>query len=468
MFASGILLGLAAASLAITLWQWRVARRFPLHQRQADASYAPAVTLLKPLKGCDAETRACLRSWLVQTYAGPVQVLFGVASADDPVCEVVRALIRANPQCDARLVICDGTTSPTPDGPENLAPATSSGTGPEACGGRMARAPLAQRLPGPNAKVATLIHLARQARHDVLVVSDADVRAPADLLANLVAPLREPGVGLVCSLYRLANPTTLAMQWEAIAINADFWSQVLQARSLKPLDFALGAVMATRRANLEQIGGFEALVDYLADDYQLGNKIARTGQRIALSPVVVECWDPPQTWRQVWAHQLRWARTIRFCQPLPYLGSLLSNATLWPLLLWLFGSLGYFSIGFPWSPAFGWVGSARVDQVPWTLPVCGLCLAVRILTALRLQARLTESTAHYRYWWLVPVKDLLHGAVWACSFLGRRVSWRGEWFRVRRGGKLAKASPWRWRAGFRAPEGAMSARQRSTQAHPRG
>ncbi len=140
--------------------------------------------------------------------------------------------------------------------------------------------------------------------------------------------------GLVCCFYRLANPTTLAMHWEAVAINADFWSQVLQSRSLKPIDFALGAVMATRREQLAEIGGFAPLVDCLADDYQLGNRIVRRGYSIALSPVVVECRSASMGWAAVWKHQLRWARTIRVCQPAPYFFSLLSNATLWPLL-WL-------------------------------------------------------------------------------------------------------------------------------------
>src|SRR5262249_41148587 len=104
---------------------------------------------------------------------------------------------------------------------------------------------------------------------EVIIISDADVHVPTDFLANVVPPLPDPGAGLVNSFTRLANPATLAMQFEPIAINADFWSQVLQARSLKPLDFALGAVMATTRRRLESIGGFAALVDFLADDYQL-------------------------------------------------------------------------------------------------------------------------------------------------------------------------------------------------------
>jgi ceramide glucosyltransferase len=270
------------------------------------------VTLLKPLKGCDAETEECLRSWLIQDYAGPVQILFGTASADDPVCEVAKKLIASYPECDAQLVVCR----------ESL---------------------------GPNAKVSTLIQLDSLARHDVVIISDADVRVPPDLLSNVVAPLREAKAGLVNCFYRLANPSTLAMRWEAICVNSDFWSQVLQSRSLKPLDFALGAVMAVKREALVQAGGLSALAHYLADDYQLGHFIAAKGWRIELSPVVVDCWEPPMNWRQVWRHQLRWARTIRVCQPIAYFFSILSNATLWPTLLLLLGQRA-----FMWWPS-AWV-----------------------------------------------------------------------------------------------------------------
>ncbi|HEY2082198.1 MAG TPA: glycosyltransferase, partial [Verrucomicrobiae bacterium] len=316
---------LAVLSFALLIWQWVAARRFPLHRRNADTSFAPALTLLKSLKGADAATEDCLRSWFAQDYGGEVQILFGVVSADDPVCDIVRKLIGEFPQRDAQLVVC-----PT--------------------------------LIGPNAKVSKLAELEKLAKHDIFVVSDADVRVPPDFLANAIAPLREEGrarhsvraeglaisgahpamagrptVGLVNCFYRLANPSTLAMQWEAIAINADFWSQVLQSQTLKPLDFALGAVMLVRRGCVMEIGGFKSLADCLADDYQLGNRIARQGHRIVLSPMVVECWDPPMGWRAVWKHQLRWARTIRVCQPMPYFFSILSNAGFWALLWFILG-----------------------------------------------------------------------------------------------------------------------------------
>lgn len=394
MILNGILGALAILSFLLMLWQWLVAWRFPLHQRSGEhrlgvnpdplatrdepsrCSALPSVTLLKPLKGCDDHTEACLRSWLAQEYAGEVQTLFAVADASDPGCAVVKKLLADFPQRDAQLVVC----------PERL---------------------------GANAKVSKLAQLEPHVKHALIVVSDADVKVPADLLANAVALLRDKRVGLVNCFYQLANPTTLAMRWEAIAINADFWSQVLQSRSLQPLDFALGAVMVTRRTHLVEIGGFRALVDCLADDYQLGHRIAQRGHRIELCPVVVECWSLPMSWGEVWRHQLRWARTIRVCQPLPYFFSLLSNATLWPLL-WLLA-----------HPSLE------------VLEISLVFLVTRTISALFLQKWLTRATRDFD-WWLVPVKDLMQAAIWALAFAGNRIEWRGERYRLRRDGLMEK------------------------------
>jgi ceramide glucosyltransferase len=446
-----ILAAITLVSLLLLLWQWEVARRFPLHRRSAEHRLGawkspqansptpedlqpsespaltpvplPAVTLLKPLKGCDAATETCLRSWLTQDYPAPIQVLFGVA-ANDPVCGIVRRLLAEFPELDIALVVC---------GP----------------------------LTGANAKVSKLAELEILAKHEVLVISDADVRVPPDFLANAIAPLfsnpaatnfsprtsaangvsadsrrRLPEIGLVTCFYRLAKPTTLAMQWEAIAINADFWSQVLQSRSLKPLDFALGAVMVTRRKHLADIGGFIALADCLADDYQLGNRLARHGYRIGLCPVVVECWDPPMTWRAVWHHQLRWARTIRVCQPMPYFLSILSNVTLWALLWFLVG-LSLLTIYHSNVPAGAHDGAGILRiQLPLGLLAAPVCVMIRILSAGDLQRRITGSSAHWKYFWLVPIKDLLQAAIWVGAFLGNRIAWRGQRFRLRRDGTL--------------------------------
>ncbi len=373
-----IVLGsLALLSLGLASWQWLEGRLFPLHRRVAEPSFAPAVTLLKPLKGGDAETAACLRSWLAQEYARPVQVLFGVTSTDDPVCATVNALLCEFPHADAELVVC----------PDRL---------------------------GVNAKVSKLAQLEPRARHGVLVISDADVRVPPDFLANLMAPLRDPGVGLVNPFYQLANPTTTAMRWEALAVNADFWTSVLQSCRLGPMRFALGAVMAVRRERLAAIGGFTALANHLADDYELGRRVAADGARIALCPVVAECREAPQGWGAVWQHQLRWARTIRVCQPLPYAFSLVTNITLWTALWWL----------------------SNPTTVTTTLAAAALLL--RVLTAADSQRRLTRSLAHLSWCWLAAVKDLLQAVLWALSFLGHTVEWRGERYRVTRRGELVK------------------------------
>jgi ceramide glucosyltransferase len=373
-----ILAAFAVLSFALVLWQFLAARKFPLHKRIAEAVFSPAVSILKPLKGCDATTAASLESWFHLSYAGPVQILFGVAAAEDPVCDIVRELIRKYPNADAQLLVCG----------EAL---------------------------GMNAKVSTLIQLEQAAKHDLILVSDADVRVPPDFLGSMAAPLREPDVALVNCFYRLANPVNQAMQWECVAINADFWSQVLQSKTLKPLDFALGAAILQRRKSLEGAGGFAAFANCLADDYQIGNRIAKNGGRIALCPVVVECWDAPMNWRGVWTHQLRWARTIRVCQPSPYFFSILSNGTLWPLL-WLVDS------------------SLRANTL--CAVVAFVLLAGRAAIARSMQQRLNEGRQKPAPFWLVPVKDLLQAAIWAIAFCGNKIEWRGRKMRLRPDGNL--------------------------------
>src|SRR6266536_6361358 len=455
-----ILAALAFLSLGILLWQFVVAMRFPLHQRVANPGYAPPVTLFKPLKGVDAETWHCLESWFNQDYAGPVQILFGVASADDPACEMARQLIAARPEHDAQLVLCSespganakvsmliqlfrhAAQEPTP-GPSQP-PSRRSGAMARREGGEENRLwERGEKLPAFEAVGSGLGGSSKptadqtgSGRGRVIIISDADVHVPPDFLANVVAPLCDERVGLVSCFYRLANPATLAMQFEAIAINADFWSQVLQAQSLKPLDFALGAVMATTRGRLESIGGFEALVDFLADDYQLGNLIARQGGRIVLSPVVVECRESPKNWLEVWRHQLRWARTIRVCQPLPCFFSILGNATLWPLL-WLiasFTSVSETSYATTVGPLTTGI-AIQVDVLPTALMFVLAIWLVRMVTAMFQASKMTLSHSHWAFFWLVPIKDLLAAALWALSFLGDVVEWRGRRYRVGRGGK---------------------------------
>ncbi|MGH7992383.1 MAG: glycosyltransferase [Limisphaerales bacterium] len=398
---NAIFAALALLSLALVLWQWLAARRFPLHRRVADPSFAPAVTLLKPLKGCDETTAASLQSWFNQNYAGPVQILFGVADANDPVCKIVGGLIEKNPGRDTQLVIC-GESFET------------------------------------NGKISTLLQLERAAKYELILVSDADVRVPPDFLANMVALFWDDKTALVNCFYRLANHVTTAMRWEAIAINADFWSQVLQAASLKPLDFALGAAILVRRKALTEIGGFKSLTDCLADDYQLGHRLAEKSHRLALCPVVAECWNAPMNWCDVWHHQLRWARTIRSCQPLPYFFSILSNATFWPLL-WLISELPGLSVKTAQITDYGFFQTSGMGVgIPCGMMVAIALLLVRVVLAQNLQRRFTPERKWVSPFWLVPVKDLLQVAVWLGAFMGNTVEWRGQRMKLRGDGTLFK------------------------------
>jgi ceramide glucosyltransferase len=371
-----IFAALTAGSLGLMLWQHGLARRYPLHRRARVPASLPAVTVLKPLAGVDAGTRECLASWLAQDYPGPVQVLFAAAAAD-PAGALAAELCRAHPGADARLVACP-------------------------------------RRAAANPKVSKLRQLEAEAEHGVLVISDADVRVPRDFLAQAVTLLGAEGVGLVNCFYRQPAPSGVPMQLEAVGVNADMWTQVLQARALGPVRFALGAVMVLRRETLAGAGGFAALGDYLADDNQLGRRVAAQGLRVAFMDVVADCLEAPAGWRQVWRHQRRWNTTLRVCAPAPFFFSILGNATLWAAL-WLLA-------------APGGAAAAALAAV----------LGLRTATAAAHWRRLLGRPLPARRWWIVPARDLWQAVQWALAFLTLRVTWRGETYRVRAGGRLER------------------------------
>ena len=371
---------LALLGGALMVWQWRAAARFPLDTRTPTppSPTPPSVSLLKPVKGADEGTAQALDTWLTQRYPGHLEALFGVECTQDPGVPVIRNLLAARPSTQARLVEC----------PERI---------------------------GLNRKVSNLAQMARAAGGEILILSDADVAAPPDLVEQLTLPFSDPTVGLVHCLYRFADAPNLATRLEAFAVNADFWSQVLQNQTLKPLDYALGAVIAVRRSDLDAIGGFTEIVDHLADDNRLGRLIVGLGKRTHLCPVVVDCRVAASDWLSVWRHQLRWAVTIRVCQGLPYFLSILANGTFWALL---------------------WLVLSRTT-VAITL---GLALiAFRIVQGLALEARFTQRPLAWSKAWMVPLKDLLQVVLWGSAFLRRHVVWRGIRFRVLRDGRLEPA-----------------------------
>ncbi|HKQ39541.1 MAG TPA: glycosyltransferase [Verrucomicrobiae bacterium] len=328
----------------------------------SSATTFPPITVLKPLKGCDAETEACLRTWLEQDYPGPVQILFGVNAENDPAVTLVRTRLKSD------VLVC----------PKGL---------------------------GPNAKVSTLAQLEPLIYYDLIIVSDADVAVPKDFLRQIAAFFEAQHPSLASCLYKLSGAANFAMRMEAFMVNSDFWSQVLQSIALKPMKFALGAAMIVTREALGKLGGFGAIVDYLADDFQLGYRVQG---KVALCPAVVECRSSPMTWGEMWTHQIRWARTIRVCQPAPFFFSIVSNPTIWPIA---------------WAAASG----------AW-IPICGI-LALRGIAGAVLERKLS-GRFHVSSICLAPISDCLRSIFWVLAFAGNRIRWGGRTFRVSRGGKL--------------------------------
>ncbi len=271
-------------------------RRKKLNQPPPPESSLPPVSILKPLKGVDPEIWESFCSHCEQDYPQfHIQLIFGVSDPADPAIEVVRKLQAKYPNLSIELIVCD-------------------------------------RVLGANIKVSNLVQMLPAARHELLLINDSDIRVPSDYLREGDRAARDTSVGLVTCLYRGAAAPTLGSRLEALGISTDFVPGVLSARFLeKGLHFGLGSTLAFRRRDLEAIGGFEPLLDYLADDYELGRRIAATGKRVELSAATVTTFLPAYTLRQFFQHQLRWSRTIRDARRWGYAGLLFTFGLPWAL-----------------------------------------------------------------------------------------------------------------------------------------
>ena len=257
------------------------------------------------------------------------------------------------------------------------------------------------------------------ARHEILLVNDSDIRVPSDYLRKVMAPLvgdtTNDSVGLVTCLYCGVAAPTLGSHLEALGIATEFIPGVLSARFLeKGLHYGLGSTLAFRRRDLEAIGGFEPLLDYLADDYELGRRIAATGKRIELSAAIVTTSLPAYSMRDFFRHQLRWSRTIRDARPWGYAGLL-------------------FTFGLPW--AFLTLIAARGAAWAWVL--LAVTSAARLAAGFVVAVLVLEGRQSFRDIVLLPLRDLLAPLLWAGSFLGNRIHWRGEVFSLK-GGRLSR------------------------------
>lgn len=364
----------SCASVAYYVLCIASAARFRSTQRsQRDSGSAFPISILKPLKGTDPQMLESFRSHCRQDYP-EYEIIFGVSDREDPAISLVQQLQAEFPQRAIRLVFC------------------------------------AQNL-GNNTKVSNLAQMVKESQHEHLIVNDSDIRVPPNYLRSISAQLRDANTGLVTCLYRGVATGTLGSRLESMGISTDFAPGVLAAWQLEGgLSFGLGSTLAFRKSDLAAVGGFEAIADYLADDYELGHRIAALGRKVELSPTVVETFLPTYSFTEFLEHQLRWARTIRDSRPRGYFGLL-------------------FTFGLPWATLA--VVAARGAVWSWIL--LGIALITRCAMAWMTGKRVLQDPHLTRSVWLLPLRDFLGMLTWFGSFAGHSISWRGDSFRLERG-----------------------------------
>jgi ceramide glucosyltransferase len=368
-----VLFALGFAPLAYYLIAIFAAQRFFGRPKRDSASpavsFTPPVSILKPIYGLDRETYENYASFCVQDYPD-YEILFCVSDDQDPAVPVIQKLIQDFPNRAIRLLI----------GSEPL---------------------------GVSDKVNKLCRMSREARHDIMIVSDSDVRVDPDYLHAGVAPFQAARVGAVTCLYRGLTDGSLAADLEAIGNSTDFAAGVLVAWLFSDVNFMLGATMAVRKTSLAEIGGFESLVDYFSDDYELGNRIAAKGYRVDLIPHPVAIVYPWQTLKDAFRHQLRWNLSIRFSRPAGHLGLIFTQGL--PLAV----------LGAICAPSLGWAAALLAAYFilrrtsAWRVGVVGMK-----------DANLRNKME------LLLLRDAFAFVVWIASFFPRRIFWRGKQFQV--------------------------------------
>jgi ceramide glucosyltransferase len=347
-------------------------RFFKRERARVLPNYTPSVSVLKPVRGVDFGSYENFASFCRQEYPD-YEVLFAVNDDTDPAVPVIRRVITDFPERRIRLLV----------GAERL---------------------------GANRKVNKLVRLAREARSEVLVLTDGDVRVGPHYLQEVVAPLADRKIGAVTSFYRGIAEKNLGAEIEAVGASSDFFAGVLMAGWTEGITFALGASIATTKEWLGKMGGFAAIADALADDYELGHRIAKVDGEVVLSREAVWTMYPAQSLRSFWDHQVRWARTVRLCRPLSYFGLLLTQGLPWALLAvlvapakWIAGVylLAYLILRF---------------AMAWTVGIWGV-----------------EDEVLRRKIWLVPLRDAIHFVIWLASFGSNHVRWGNVEYAIRQG-----------------------------------
>jgi ceramide glucosyltransferase len=371
------LIGCVLAANAYYLLSIIAAFRFFSRKAESKTDKLKPVTIMVPLYGADFKAYDNYARFCRQDYP-TYQLVFGVRESTDSSIPIVERLITDFPDTDISLVVSD-------------------------------------RIIGTNLKVSNLQNMLEAVKHEQIIIVDSDIRVERDYLRQVLNPLADGKVGLVTCLYRAAETPDFAAKLEGVGITAEFAAGVLMAWMLEGVKFALGSTMATTRTRLQAIGGFPALADYLADDFMLGNLIEQDGYEVRLSTHVVETAMHPSGLSGMVRHQMRWARSTRISRPMGYLGLILTHGT--PLAL----ATVALDLG------------SRLSLI-----LLAATLVIRLSMAWTIGVHWLRDRILRRYFWLVPVRDVLSFLIWCLSWVGRTVEWRGRKFVVASDGKMKR------------------------------
>ncbi|HUZ96993.1 MAG TPA: bacteriohopanetetrol glucosamine biosynthesis glycosyltransferase HpnI [Edaphobacter sp.] len=372
---------LTLAGLAYLLLAWWGTRDFAHYwkRRPKSEGFAPDVSILKPVKGVDPQMYAGLASHCRQQYAGNFEIVFGVSSMDDPAVREIERLRAEFPDCVIRLVECR------------------------------------ERL-GTSGKVSNLVQMLREARYEHVLINDSDIYVSPLYLTRVMGCFAEASVGMVTAPYigrtaESGSGRTLWSRLEALGISTDFLPGVLTARKLEHgIRFGLGSTLAMSRTALAKAGGLEPLTEYLADDYEMGARIAAAGYRVELSNEVVDTTVPAYSFRGFCDHQLRWSRSTRDSRKLGYVGLGITYALPWALMNCVASGLAL-----------------------WSFSLLSVVVLARVAVALSAGVGILRDGQVLRDLWLLPLRDFFGLGFWAWSFADDTVVWRGERFHLRDG-----------------------------------
>jgi ceramide glucosyltransferase len=368
-----VILFLAIAPLAYYVVAIFAAMRFFRRERgKLNPSFQPPISVLKPVRGVDFGSYENFASFCQQDYP-EYEILFCVNEMSDPAVPVIQRILAEFPHARIRILS---------DAPQI----------------------------GTNRKVNNLALMTQEAQHEFLVQSDADVRVGPNYLREVIAPLADSGVGVVSSFYRGITQANVWAELEAIGAASDFFAGAMVADWMEGVTFALGASVATRKTWLREIGGYEGMANFLADDYEIGNRVYKAGGKVLLSRETVWTMYPALNFREFWEHQVRWARTVRVVRPASFFGLIVTH-------------------GLPWA-----IAAAVVAPAAWiSVGVLAAYLLLRLTMAWAAGVWGVGDEVLRKNIWLVPLRDAVHFVVWLAGFASNRVKWGGIEYSIENG-----------------------------------